>query len=257
MRKGAVSVMVLAGSLVLFVPSRAQDLKDAFVQGDTLRLEQNLNLKRKDDAANICLKKGSKLRVIRQDGDKVEFVRSSRSYLGGVISGLDNDEFKIGCDKDLTNLGDADADGHIYVVEKDDLPREYYRRSGITHGALFVPFKRRKDKALSGESNLGYYLGYRLDGPWGVTITPAGTVGMSLVNVGDNLKNSDEGADSTKESGTRAAFTYAVGLILTHVDSFQVGVFYGYDRIGGDVGKVWKYEGQPWYSVAIGYAFSR
>ncbi|MBK6854082.1 MAG: hypothetical protein IPG93_21485 [Burkholderiales bacterium] len=199
---------------------------------------------------SICFKRGSKFEVVRGSSDVTVLQRRNRWWVGRES----NESLSKSCDDPSVDIKLPDEDSTLYSVDTNKLPRDYYRHFGITHGALFVPFKRRSDKSLSGESNLGYYLGYRFGGPWGVAITPAASVGMSLVNVSDDSATT---ATSVKDSGTRAAFTWATGFILTHLEAFQVGIFVGRDRIGGDAGANWKYEGKVWTSIAIGYAFTK
>jgi len=53
---------------------------------------------------------------------------------------------------------------------------------------------------LSGESNLGYFAGYRFGGPLGVAITPEASVGMSLVNITDDSATTGSSVkDSARE----------------------------------------------------------
>jgi hypothetical protein len=121
---------------------------------------------------------------------------------------------------------------------------------------LFVPFKRRfKDKSLTGESNLGYYVGVERELVPGWSATYAVTAGLSIVNVGDNTNTPT--TNTATDTGTRPAFTYGAGIIFKDYDNFQVGTFFGNDRIGGEAGKDWKYEGKWWFSLAIGYNFAR
>lgn len=224
------------------------------------------------NAKTVCLPKETKLEFLRpmtRSSDAVntkettvlEFRRERRHALSLVSywplpkikqfqEGLNSE-----CGKTDKGLAEPKVDPHLYRIDQGDLPTEYYAHFGVTHGALFVPFKRRPDKSLSGETSLGYFLGYRFDSAFAVTITPIITAGLSLVNVTNDSAITPN--SSVQDSGVRAAWTYGFGLILTHLGSFQVGAVYGWDKIGGDAGKAWKYEGKGWYSLAIGYSFAR
>jgi hypothetical protein len=244
----------------------AQGSAPALQKGDVIHLDVNLDFYRKDkvttplptdeagkEGIRVCMPRRSSFEVVDADDAVVTFRRRERWSL----SDEQNQALRMTCGpkEGTPELLAINDDPALYAIPRADLKSNYYRHRGITHGALFVPFKRRFDKSLSGESNLGYYLGYRFGGPMGVTITPAGSVGLSIVNVEDDLQVS--GSSTLADQGTRPAFTWAAGFILTHLDAFQIGVFIGRDRIGGEVGRAWKFENRTWTSVAFGYAFGR
>lgn len=207
----------------------------------------------------VCLPKGTKLEYLRQlisteantVGDPIlEFRRSNRKTLTSDSKSALN----VDC-KTQGDLGSPKNDYHVYRVMQDAMPPEYSKHFGITHGALFVPFKRRPDNGLSGESSIGYFAGYRFDTVAGLTLTPIVTAGVSLVNVDDDSASTVSATPA--DTGVRPAFTWGGGLVLTHLGSFQIGVVYGVDKIGGEAGKNWAYEGKGWYSLMIGYSFTR
>lgn len=250
-----------AGKFVVALASCASPLMAAaqvvpvpLQKGETIHLDVDYVLTRTtatgQDGATVCFKRGSKFEVVHGTAEVALLQRRNRWTLGRE----GNEALGKSCDNPEKDIKSPNEDASLYKVDPKTLPSDYYRHFGITHGALFVPFKRRSDKSLSGESNLGYFLGYRFGGPWGIAITPAASVGMSLVNVSDDSATT---ASSVKDAGTRAAFTWAAGFILTHLDAFQVGIFVGKDRIGGDAGANWKYEGKTWTSIAFGYAFTK
>ncbi|WP_290873414.1 hypothetical protein [Aquabacterium sp.] len=155
--------------------------------------------------------------------------------------------------KAFVTLGKVEDD-RMYVVERANLAEGSFRRSGFVHGVLFVPFKRRfSDRVLSGEGNLGYFVGYEVTEWRGWSLIPIASMGISLVNVDDN--NADTSAAQRSDTGVRAAFTKSIGLVLKSFDSFQIGFILGHDRIGGDT--TWKYENKPWMSVSIGFPFTQ
>jgi hypothetical protein len=243
-----------AGLAALPGTAFAQDAPLVLQRGDVIHLDVDYNLVRTspqgDVGDTVCFKRGSKFEVVRAVTGQTLLRRKSRWTFGSEA----NASLALACDQ-TTSLGLPGDDRSLYKPNDPvEIPKDFYRHFGITHGALFVPFKRRSDKSLSGESNLGYFVGYRFGGPLGVAITPAASVGMSLVNITDDSATT---GSSVRDSGTRAAFTWSTGFILTHLDAFQIGIFVGQDRLGGDVGSSWKYEGKYWTSIAFGYAFTR
>lgn len=144
-------------------------------------------------------------------------------------------------------------EGPLYRVRKDQFPPDYWSRSGITYGPLFVPFKMRfKDKSLSGEAALGGYLGYEfsvLDYP----LVPVVHAGLTVVTIGGDQSANKNVNDTT----TKPAFTWGFGLVLKASDTYQAAVILGKDQIGGKDGAEWQYERKWWLSVAFGYNFAR
>jgi hypothetical protein len=253
-RKSARHACCATAFALMWAPglAQAQAVPSLLLKGDIIHTDVDLDFKQKAkvtdsdaEAKDVCLPKGTGFDIVHADGTKIYMNRRNRWT-------IKRDQSKS-CTGD--NLGLPGEDRRIYGIDTQTLHSDYYRHFGITHGALFVPFKRRSDKSLSGESNLGYFLGYRFEGPFGLAITPAGSAGVSIVNVTDD--STTTGTSTLRDTGTRAAFTWAAGFILTHVNAFQVGAFIGADRIGGEPGKVWKYEGKRWVSVAFGYAFTK
>ena len=55
------------------------------------------------------------------------------------------------------------------------------------------------------------------------------------------------------ESNVNATTLSPFSGLLFEYDSFQVGLFYGWDNIGGSMGRTWVYQGKPWMGVGLGY----
>lgn len=149
---------------------------------------------------------------------------------------------------------DVEGKGSTYVKEKElykidasELSAKYWKRLRIAHGLLIVPFKlRNEDKTLTGESSLGYYIG--LENQWlQAKFSYVLAAGLTLIPI----------ADATGKVDEKTGVTAAAGWIFTTMDNFQIGAFIGIDHLGGDNGKNWKYEDDPWISISIGYNFAR
>lgn len=52
----------------------------------------------------------------------------------------------------------------------------------------------------------------------------------------------------------KLGLSYGVGAVLSPTDSFQIGVLFGWDHIGGTDGAAWVHEDQIWYSF-VGFNF--
>lgn len=142
----------------------------------------------------------------------------------------------------------------LYTKKKSDEDETYItlqeyrvRQSfAIDHGILVVPFKfRTRDGSLTGESSLGYYVGPKLEWLMG-SGTIFFSVGLSRLAITDVNQDIDH----------RTGLTVATGLVLTNRKSFQVAVVGGIDHLGGNAGDDWKFEDDPWVSLAIGYNFA-
>lgn len=135
-----------------------------------------------------------------------------------------------------------------YKIERARLMEHPHRRTGVMFGALVVPFKFHMggDNKLSASSTIAPYVGFRGPAPFGLTFAPIISAGLGLVPVNNA---------ATDETDTKAAFSFALGVLLTHSknDKFNAGVLFGKDflskgdRAGDDtVDKVW-------FSIYAGY----
>jgi hypothetical protein len=198
--------------------------------GDKLRTAVNVPATEREGGKPVCIPGRTALTVIGQD-DKQFYVK------------VNGDKAVKGCD-DNTTLSPNIA----YVITKDDLNRSGVARTGLTYGALVVPFKYQMSGGhdFTGSASVGGYAGYRME--WlhelGVTATPIAFMGASNVSVPDNA-----GGTSQNVMG----FTYGLGLIGTFKGAFQSGVVLGWDRVGKSVG--YQYNNRPWLAIEIGYSF--
>jgi hypothetical protein len=135
----------------------------------------------------------------------------------------------------------------LYVLDKAAVEKMPHSRYGWTMGGLIVPFKyQTSDKSFSGSTSIGPYVGYRFQSNSG-SVTPvisAGWVSNIPVSTGT-------GTQTTSASG----FSWSAGVIFS-VDKgsrIQFGVLAGQDRVGSSAPNPYKYEGDTWLSMAIGY----
>ncbi len=135
----------------------------------------------------------------------------------------------------------------LFKIKIKFLEKASYRlRFGIAHGPLIVPFKfRTKDGSLTGQSTLGYYLGFKSDFLYG-SGTLFASAGLTLIPINDvNSSSTDE----------KTGVSWAFGYSFASKSNFQAAIIVGWDHIGGEAGDNWDYEDNPWVSLAIGFEF--
>ena len=138
----------------------------------------------------------------------------------------------------------------IYSFRANDNPEMYFRTwHAIDHGTLVVPFKiREKNWSLTGDSTIGYYVGYRMTLPYfNVDVTPLISFGLTIISFP---------VDEGKTEG-KTGITGAGGILFTIEKNFQIGLVAGIDHLGGDEGKSWQFEDNYWLSFMVGYNFAR
>ena len=129
-----------------------------------------------------------------------------------------------------------------YKLCRKELQSYKYRRvGGMDAGALVVPFKMRSGD-LYGDPTLGSYVAFK-----GNYISLLATFGITQISVPDI-----ETGEVTTESG----FSYALGLIWSITDSFDVGLVAGVDHLSGRAGDDFEFQDDIWWSLAIGHNFT-
>ncbi len=136
-----------------------------------------------------------------------------------------------------------------YTIEKATLLNYDVRRSGVTFGALVVPFKFRlgNSKEFASSSTVAPYIGFKSDLNFGLSFTPILSAGIGMVPIADAANNT---------TTTKAAFSTAVGLVLTSSknDSFNAGLLFGKDFLNKADRAADPSVSKPWISFYIGYA---
>ena len=128
----------------------------------------------------------------------------------------------------------------------------------FSSGLMTVPFKLRGKLNDSTEFNLTTDI--TIGGYFGITkrispsrrnyITIPATLGISYININDN-NTSNVKEDNT--IGVVPGITWSTGIIF-QLEDFNIGFVLGQDY-ASSVGNKWIYNGQRWYSFAIGYNF--
>ena len=131
------------------------------------------------------------------------------------------------------------------------------RNYDLSFGVLTVPFKLRPkidstNFNLTTDITLGPYFGLtkRLSSSRRFYMTIPATLGLSFINI-DNNNTSNVNFDS--DIGVVPGITWSTGLIF-QLEDFNIGFVLGQDYASG-VGENWRYNGELWYSFAIGYNF--
>jgi hypothetical protein len=127
-------------------------------------------------------------------------------------------------------------------------------------GTIIVPFKSRRSitrdnqryaSSFSSSSTIGPSLGARFRisryNPHYLSII--GVYGLANANVDSATTQGFE-----RKSKDLAAITKAVGLVL-EFDNVQAGLFIGDDKVSGETGNKWIYNGKRWFAVGLGYQF--
>ncbi|SMB93778.1 hypothetical protein SAMN00120144_2693 [Hymenobacter roseosalivarius DSM 11622] len=76
-----------------------------------------------------------------------------------------------------------------------------------------------------------------------------GVYGLANANVDSATTQGFE-----RKSRDLAAITKAIGLVL-EFDNVQARLFIGDDKVSGETGNRWIYNGKRWFAVGIGYQF--
>lgn len=107
--------------------------------------------------------------------------------------------------------------------------------------------RRTRFSNFEGNVNIGGTAGVRL------RLHPNGRSFLNIVG-GLSLGTTPVTKETAEvESNINATTLSPFSGVLFEYDSFQVGLFYGWDHIGGSIGRTWVYQGKPWMGVGIGY----
>lgn len=238
-----------AGSVAAQTPGTNIPSDGNKLTGDHIRLQTNVTGFIPLDAGSTDISKcapiGSRIAVSEETTTDI--------FLRFISITSDSDTLLTQTDKDALNacpISDRVNGYSQYKLPKAKLVQTSYQRSGVTFGALVVPFKYRLGaKELVSSSAIAPYVGFRtawMQG-FGMTFTPILAAGLSLVPV------TDAGTSTTT---TKSAYTLAAGLRLTSSKSenFSAGLILGRDFLN-KVDKVGdKNADKPWVSFYLGYA---
>lgn len=127
-------------------------------------------------------------------------------------------------------------------------------------GTIIIPFKSRSSvtrdtqkyaASFSSSSTIGPSLGarFRISRYYPHYLSIMGVYGLANANVDSATTQGFE-----RKSRDLAAITKAIGLVL-EFDNVQARLFIGDDKVSGETGNRWIYNGKRWFAVGIGYQF--
>lgn len=151
-----------------------------------------------------------------------------------------------------------ETNGKYFIIDLDDFNKktsEYYGTNhSFTWGFSMLPIKLRfggknrnfeYEKGFSLGINAGYDYQFKsrikqsIDVLFGIGIS---TVAISPESVSNYID----------KSTTTGAFSPSLGIVYSY-ESFQIGVFSGYDIIPGELGKKWVFRNKPWLGLGLGF----
>ena len=134
--------------------------------------------------------------------------------------------------------------------------KEYFgAKKEFTWGVMTLPIKARfgngKNKYFDFEErlNLGFVFGLKNQLKGYIPQSINYLAGFGIVNARtDSLSLKDVQYYDGKNS---LALSFHIG-VLYQIETFQVGLFTGFDFVPTHVGRVWMHQGKPWLGLAIG-----
>ena len=184
-----------------------------------------------DDGKKYIVHKGVKIRI-----RKIEILKNGENRFRFIVINEKSDKIES-----------VKKDELYYFMSSDQAEMYFQEWSSIDHGTLIVPFKlRTKDGQVTGNSTLGYYIGYAWEFRDLRFVFPLISAGLTPISITSDSNNTD----------TKLGVTGAIGIVLKHADSFQVGLIGGVDHLGGEVGDNFEYEDDIWVSFMIGFSFA-
>jgi hypothetical protein len=146
----------------------------------------------------------------------------------------------------------------VFKAHAVKVPPKVRTKGALGFGILNYPFKWRiqpKIQDFTGSFNVGaavaYTLGHDSLNKW--TESFVGGVGISSITL--DKQSVTTNASMLDSSNGITALTFSLGFILEY-NKIQVGAFVGWDRISNlnNTTYGWKYQGNPWLSIGIGYS---
>lgn len=151
-----------------------------------------------------------------------------------------------------------ESNGKYFIIDLDDFNKktsEYYGANhSFTWGFSTLPIKLRFggmnrnfefEKGFSLGINAGYDYQFKsrikqsIDVLFGIGISTVAITPESVSNYID-------------KATTIGAFSPSLGVVYSY-ESFQIGLFSGYDFIPGELGKKWVFRNKPWLGLGLGF----
>ncbi|WP_428381126.1 hypothetical protein [Nevskia ramosa] len=229
--------------------------------GDHLELNAALiNVRRledlRPDAKKYCIPRGSEVRVKSTLADGMLAVRIQKlpEKLTEAEKKSDSDlvdqETKRYCYGEDNKEVEWVKAGYMYRIGIEQIAVTPVSRTGVTFGALVVPFKfyLGSDTALKTAPTVAPYVGYICGDGLGVTYTAALNGGLGVIPVNNSEDNS---------TTTEAVFSTSVGLLMTSEKNrdWSSGILIGKDWVGDSVKERDPVLNKLWLSLFIGFGF--
>lgn len=234
----------LPGAASAQQPTFAAD--DQQFSGDHLYLKTNVHGFAPQSAADKgekCALVGSKLSVHHEATDGKLVVRF---YELAAEKGLDSRAI-VDCPPDRrVNTFTS------YIIQKGELQKYDFRRTGVAFGGLVIPFKFRLggDRGITASSTIAPYVGFRTHffQGYGLSFTPIVSAGLGLVPVTD---------PAAGKTDTKNALSTAVGLVMTSSknDKFISGLVIGKDFLSNADRALDPNVDKAWLSFYLGVGF--
>lgn len=162
--------------------------------------------------------------------------------------------------------GSDDPSDYIFQVTKKNLTfnNHYLANSAIIGKATSLPIKFRKEYwdnkniVLQGSLNIGYTFGWKHklgNNPYhstymNVILWGIGVSQQKYFRIAGKYSGSNK--DSLSSKTDEFAFTYLTSGIAFEWDKFNIGIFFGKDKMFGRL-KDWVYQDKWWWGFGIGY----
>jgi hypothetical protein len=138
------------------------------------------------------------------------------------------------------------------------VPPTVFTKGALGFGILNYPFKFRIQPHINdfaGSFNVGAAVSYtyKHDSLKKWRYSHVVGIGISSITLDKAAVNTDTGAISSTNSLTALTLSYG---FMVQYDKVQLGLFIGWDRISNLNNSTygWKYQGNPWISLGIGYS---
>jgi hypothetical protein len=169
-------------------------------------------------------------------------------------------------DKEPTAVFEEIEDHELFKANETNLAT--YNKvivNQVVLGGMLLPIKIRPAREFNGvqyerhfatDVSVGPFVGYRFKfkGNNYNSFTTLGLfAGPTLIDYVSTVSQTGSPTNGVNPDNM-FAFTYGIGLVH-EINGFQMGIVYGSDRVSGKRVKEWPYDGDGWFSLAIGYNF--
>ena len=216
---------------------------------------------------NLLNEKSTDIKYISKRGQKFAAYEVKDSFL--VIKFWEfRDTTNLSCKKKIMIRNSSELDpkkigfntnDKYFLVRLTDFnmkTRDFYG-SGVSFvwGFSVLPFKTRlgnqnRDFIFETGFQLGSNVGceYQFRSKIKHSIGMLAGVGISTIAVSPETTN-----NYIDVSNTVGALTPSLGAVYSY-ENYQLGLFVGFDIMGGEMGKNWQYTGSPWLGFGLGFS---